>query len=394
MNETDSKLRTIAFYLPQFHPIPENDQWWGKGFTEWRNVVQAKTLFKGHDQPHLPADLGFYDLRVPETREAQAELAQTYGIAGFCYYHYWFNGRLLLNRPIDEVLRTGHPRLPFCFCWANENWTRRWDGLENEVLMKQDYSHEDDQIHIEHLIRAFSDDRYIKIDGRPLFLVYRTGTLPNPARTAEIWRKACRAVGFPDLFLARVESDGNDVDPATIGFNGVVEFAPDWALLPPRKFRRDEWDLTQRAYNALQKAGLLSRAYRAHKVFSYAGLSERMQSRPPVPYVRFRCATPGWDNSPRRQREANIFHGSTPELYERWLQAIIRETLLTHQGDGRIVFVNAWNEWAEGNHLEPDQRWGRAYLDATMRAVRTAAGRSSDVGTPKPGSIAYLHKEA
>src|SRR6266567_6566621 len=337
MNNADDVVRIIAFYLPQFHPIPENDRWWGKGFTEWRNVIQAKPLFKGHYQPHLPADLGFYDLRVPETRDAQAELAQTYGITGFCYYHYWFNGHRLLNRPFDEVFGTGYPRLPFCLCWANENWTRRWDGLEGEVLMKQEYSHEDDYAHIEHLIRAFSDDRYIKIDGRPLFLVYRTAVLPNPARTAEIWKKACRAAGFPDLFLARVESHGRDVAPATIGFDAAVEFAPHWTVLPSRRFRRDKWDVPQRVYNALQKAGLMSWAYRTHQVYSYAALSERMQSRPPVSYSRFRCATPGWDNSPRRQKEATIFYGSTPKLYERWLQALVRETLATRQNDERIV---------------------------------------------------------
>ena len=379
MNDINNKLRSIAFYLPQFHPTPENDQWWGKGFTEWRNVVRAKPLFRGHYQPHLPADLGFCDLRVPETREAQADLAKAYGITGFCYYHYWFNGRRLLNRPFDEVLRTGSPRLPFCLCWANENWTRRWDGLEGEVLMKQDYSAVDDQAHIEHLIGAFSDDRYIKIDGRPLFLVYRTNTLPEPARTAERWRKACKAARFPDLYLMRVESYGSDISPASIGFDGAVEFAPNWYSMPERRFQRDKWDILQRVYNALQKAGLMSWAYKTHQVYSYAALSQRMQSRPPVSYVRFRCATPGWDNSPRRQREANIFYGSTPELYERWLQVIVRETLATRKGDERIVFINAWNEWAEGNHLEPDQRWGRAYLEATARAILNCGVKSSEL---------------
>ena len=236
MIDADNGVRLIAFYLPQYHPIPENDEWWGKGFTEWRNVVRAKPLFKGHYQPHLPADLGFYDLRVPETREAQAELAQTHGITGFCYYHYWFNGRRVLNRPFDEVLRTGSPRLPFCLCWANENWTRRWDGANSDVLLQRRYSAEDDQAHIEHLIAAFSDDRYIKINGRPLFLVYRTISLPRPAQTAEIWRKACRAAGFPDLYLMRVESDRKDIEPATIGFDGAVEFAPHWAWIPAPGF--------------------------------------------------------------------------------------------------------------------------------------------------------------
>jgi len=366
-------VRSLAFYLPQYHPIPENDEWWGPGFTEWRNVVKAKPLFKGHYQPHLPADLGFYDLRVPETREAQADLARTHGITGFCYYHYWFNGRRLLNRPFDEVLRTGRPQFPFCLCWANENWTRRWDGLERDVLLSQEYSLEDDRAHIEHLLPCFADDRYIKIDGRPLLLVYRTSNLPEPARTAEVWRQACRRAGFPDVYLARVESHGPTIDPAQIGFDAAVEFAPHWEWVPPPIRRRDRWDGVARLYNQLQRVGLMSSAYRQHWIYSYAALSERMRAKPPVPYTRFRCATPGWDNSPRRQRDANIFDGSTPELYGRWLEALVQDTLAHRRGDERIVFVNAWNEWAEGNHLEPDRRWGRAYLEATARALRSAS---------------------
>ncbi len=369
-------VRSLAFYLPQYHPIPENDEWWGAGFTEWRNVVGAKPLFKGHYQPHLPADLGFYDLRVPETREAQADLARAHGLTGFCYYHYWFNGRRLLNRPFDEVLATRRPQFPFCLCWANENWTRRWDGLERDILLSQEYSLEDDRAHIAHLLPAFADDRYIKIDGRPLFLVYRTSSLPDPARTAEIWRESGRRAGFPDLYLVRVESHGPDVDPAKIGFDAAVEFAPHWRWLPSAIRRRERWDGVARFYNQLQKAGLMSSAYRHHRIYSYAALSERMRAKPPVPYTRFRCATPGWDNSPRRQRDANIFDGSTPELYGRWLEALVQDTLARQRGDERIVFVNAWNEWAEGNHLEPDRRWGRAYLEATARALQIAGSSS------------------
>jgi lipopolysaccharide biosynthesis protein len=365
-----ANLRLIAFYLPQYYPIPENDQWWGKGFTEWRNVVQARPLFKGHYQPHLPADLGFYDLRLPEVREAQAELARDHGVTGFCYYHFWFNGRRLLNRPFDEVLQMGKPKFPFCLCWANENWTRRWDGKEQAVLLAQEYSPQDDQRHIEHLMPAFEDERYIKVNGRPLLLVYRTGLLPDPARTAEAWRRACQAAGFPDLYLVRVDSFSVDhAVPADIGFDAAVEFAPHWRTLPPRRFQRDEWDVQQRFYNAMQKAGLLSLAYKNHNIYSYAALSNTMRSRPLGSYKCFRCVTPGWDNSPRRNYGAAVFHGSTPELYERWLGAIVQETLYHRGGDESIVFVNAWNEWAEGSHLEPDLRWGRAYLEATRRAV-------------------------
>ena len=371
-------LRTLAFYLPQYHPIAENDEWWGAGFTEWRNVVQAKPLFKGHYQPHLPADLGFYDLRVPETREAQADLARAYGITGFCYYHYWFNGRRLLSRPFEEVFYSGRPQFPFCLCWANESWTRKWDGLEHEVLLAQQYSLDDDRAHMEHLLPILADERYVKIHGRPLLLLYRTANLPDPARTADVWRKVCLKAGLPDPYLAEVESLGHEVDPRDIGFDAAVEFAPDWKSLPPAIRHREQWDLTARLSHQLQKARLMSRAYTQHRIYSYADLSRRMQAKPPVSYTRFRCVTPGWDNSARRQRGANIFHGSTPDLYEQWLEAMVADTLRNRQPEECILFLNAWNEWAEGNHLEPDRRWGRAYLEATSRVLQAVGASDRD----------------
>src|SRR6266478_229140 len=189
------KIRPIAFYLPQYHTIPENDIWWGKGFTEWTNVVKARPQFKGHYQPHLPGELGFYDLRLEEVRQRQAALAREYGLYGFCYYHYWFNGRRILERPFKEVLASGKPDFPFCLCWANENWTRVWDGGGQDVLLQQHYSAEDDRQHIRWLANAFRDPRYIRIGGRPLFLVYRTELLPDPARTAAIWRNEVAKAG-------------------------------------------------------------------------------------------------------------------------------------------------------------------------------------------------------
>ncbi|MDA8086785.1 MAG: glycoside hydrolase family 99-like domain-containing protein, partial [Nitrospiraceae bacterium] len=206
--ETHPKL--IAFYLPQYHPIPENDSAWGKGFTEWTNVAKAKPLFPGHYQPHLPADLGFYDLRLAETREAQADLARQYGIYGFCYYHYWFKGRTPLGRPLQEVLASGRPDFPFCLCWANERWTRAWDGGMNDVLIDQNYSREDDIDHIRWLCNIFRDSRYIKVKGKPLLLVYKSADLPDPGGTAALWRKEAERLGLPGLYLCRVESFGNE----------------------------------------------------------------------------------------------------------------------------------------------------------------------------------------
>jgi lipopolysaccharide biosynthesis protein len=368
----------IAFYLPQFHPIPENDLWWGRGFTEWTNVVKARPLFRGHYQPHLPADLGFYDLRVPETRQAQADLASQHGITGFCYYHYWFSGRRVLHRPFQEVLRSGRPDFPFCLCWANENWTRRWDGGKGEVLLAQQHSPEDDRRHIEHLLPAFHDPRYIRINGKPLFLVYRTDLLPNPAHTAEIWREAAQRAGL-ELYLARVESHVANVDPSAIGFDAAVEFAPDWRVLRhPPKWRWDDWDLKARVIHRLRRAGIVSSAYFTHEVYSYRELADRMLSRAEPPYLRFRCVAPGWDNSPRRVVGARILHGAHPDIYERWLRATLRRTHAIPDPEQRIVFVNAWNEWAEGAHLEPDQRWGLAFLQATYRAVSEACALALD----------------
>jgi lipopolysaccharide biosynthesis protein len=364
-------IRLIAFYLPQFHPVPENDEWWGPGFTEWRNVTNARPLFPDHYQPHLPADLGFYDLRLPEVREAQAELARRHGIHGFCYYHYWFNGRRVLERPFAEVLASGKPDFPFCLCWANENWTRVWDGGEQDVLLQQHYSAEDDLAHIHALIPAFADPRYIRINGRPLLLVYRTELLPEPARTADIWRRETAKAGIGDLFLARVENFVSHVDPATIGFDAAVEFAPLGAQVGKIKFRGP-------IYRLLARVGLLSGAYADNRVTHYRALMLGMLAKPDPGFKRFRCVTPMWDNTARRRVGAQIYVGSTPQLYEAWLAETARQTVDQFSSEERIVFVNAWNEWAEGCHLEPDLKWGRQYLEATKAALESvddAAGR-------------------
>jgi GT2 family glycosyltransferase len=354
-------MRLIAFYLPQFHSIPENDNWWGKGFTEWRNVVKARPLFPGHYQPHLPADLGFYDLRLPEVREAQANLAREYGIHGFCYYHYWFNGRRVLERPFNEVLSSRKPDFPFCLCWANENWTKAWDGGNDEILLAQNYSHTDDLAHITSLIPAFRDERYIRVNGKPIFLVYRTTSLPNPYTTANIWREAAARAGIGEIYLVRVESFGERMDPTSIGFDASVEFSPHCGL-GKQKYQKY-------LYQLLSRAGFISAAYREHKIFDYCHLVDSMLSIDESQYVRFDCVTPSWDNTPRRSKDALIVRGSTPALYETWLAEAAARTKIKFTADERLLFVNAWNEWGEGNHLEPDQKWGRAYLEATARIV-------------------------
>lgn len=348
--------RLIAVYLPQFHPIPENDEWWGKGFTEWRNVVQAKPQFPDHYQPHIPGDLGFYDLRLAEARQAQADLAKEYGIHGFCYYHYWFNGKRLLNRPLDEVLASRKPDFPFCLCWANENWTRRWDGAEQDVLIGQHYSDQDDLDHIKWLVSVFRDERYIKVDGKPLIIIYAASNLPNPARTAKIWREHARKAGIGEIHLCRMDSmaDPDRRDPRSYGFDAAVEFQPylhDWVNRPK---------------TILQEC--------QHVVIDYASFVESQIEKPDPPYPSIPCVSPGWDNTSRRKQNAWILANSTPEVYGKWLSHTLARA---KENNAPFVFVNAWNEWAEGNHLEPDLKFGRGYLEATKRALarpETTAG--------------------
>lgn len=372
----ESSIRAIAFHLPQFHPIPENDKWWGKGFTEWTSVVRATPRFKGHYQPHLPADLGFYDLRLPEARAAQAELASQYGIQGFCYYHYWFNGKRLLERPVNEIHRTGEPDFPFCLCWANENWTRRWDGLDTEILMEQRHSFDDDLAHIRALIPFFSDPRYIRVDGKPFFAVYRASKLPDPLKTTDIWRREAERAGLRGLFLARVESFPNERgDPRDSGFDSAVEFQPRWGPSVQRIFRRKWW---RRKRLRTHEPALFE-----NRVYDYEDLVRAALAEPRPAYPRIPCVCPCWDNSPRRQSGAGIFTNSTPEKYEYWLAEIsgrlARGLKPEHENQihpNSLIFINAWNEWGESNHLEPCQRWGRAYLEATKRALGAHATES------------------
>ena len=361
---TENSLRLIAFYLPQYHPIPENDKWWGKGFTEWTNVAKAKPLFPGHDQPHIPSDLGFYDLRLAEARQAQADLAREYGIYGFCYYHYWFNGKRLLERPFNEVLVSGEPDFPFCLCWANENWTRVWDGQDKQVLMEQKYTEENDRQHIRSLMQAFQDKRYIRIDGKPILLVYRASKIPNPLKTTSIWREEALKEGIGEMFLCRVDSfagENADLTPAQVGFDAAVEFQPDG-----RYFGNT---LGQgKLHRLARRFGLSSVAYEKNCISSYASLVENSLLQQVPTYRRFPCVTPRWDNSARRKTGATILKDSTPELYEKWLRAAVESFRSSHSRES-LIFINAWNEWGEGNHLEPCHKWGRAYLEATKRAI-------------------------
>ncbi len=341
--------RLVAFYLPQYHPIPENDRWWGEGFTEWRNVAKAQPLFPGHRQPQLPADLGFYDLRLAEVRQQQADLARRHGIHGFCYYHFWFHGKRLLERPFNEVLGLGRPEFPFCLCWANEPWSRRWDGSETDILQPQSYSAEDDLNHIRWLMGPLTDARAIAIDGRPVFIVYQGRQLPDPARTTDLWRREAERAGLKGLYLMAVET-GLDAgwDATQVGFDAKVLFQPQFSLL--------------------NKVPRLDEPNPRLRVYDYQKAWPVLADPEPVAYPRYDTVFPSWDNTPRKGETGWVVHNSSPRAYEQWLRLTIDKTR-DRPEDQRVVFINAWNEWAEGCHLEPDRDDGLAYLEATSAAL-------------------------
>jgi hypothetical protein len=372
----DDGVRLIAFYLPQFHPIAENDEWWGKGFTEWRNVAPAEPQFPGHYQPHVPADLGFYDLRLAETRQRQADLAQSAGISGFCYYHYWFNSKRLLQRPFDEVLASGQPDFPFALCWANDPWSRRWDGRIDDLLQAQTYSTEDDVAHIRWLLPALRDRRAITVERKPLFLVYRASDLPDPARTCETWRHEVEQAGLAGIYLVAVETAWElGWDATEVGFDAKVLFQPQFGWLITHVSKQEGARL-----NVPEKDGL--------QVYDYDAVLAALDDLEPVDYRRYESVFPGWDNTPRVGDRAVIIHNSTPSSYGEWLREAVTRAR-NQPTEHRIVFLNAWNEWAEGCHLEPDLRHGHAYLEATRRALSAPAH-----GSGRPSVVSQLRRAA
>ncbi len=341
--------RLIAFFLTQFHPIPQNDAWWGKGFTEWTNVTKARPLFDGHDQPHLPTDFGFYDLRVRATRHEQIEVAKQHGIDGFCYHYYWFSGTRLLNQPLDDMLLDAESDMPFCLCWANENWTRRWDAAEHEILIAQRYLPDDDLNFIKSLIPFFSDSRYIRIDGSPFLIVYRPQHLPDAKKTAKVWRDYCRLIGVGEIHLCAALTHGN-LDYAQFGFDSGVEF-------PPHNIQS----------NNIAEQISFYEPFRGY-VADYADIAQTYLDKEYVHPNVFRGVFPAWDNTARTGNRGVVIRNSSPVNYEYWLAESIARTVNGFPGRERFVFINAWNEWAEGCHLEPDRKYGRSFLEATKRA--------------------------
>ena len=371
---SDPIIKLLAFYLPQFHPIPENDKWWGKGFTDWHKVTSAKPQFEGHYQPHLPADLGFYDLRIPEVMIEQIEMAKNFGIYGFCFYYYWFDRKRLLEKPLDMFLKHKEWNFNFCVCWANENWTRRWDGYDKEILIAQNHSPEDDMAFIEDVSKYFQDSRYIRINGKPLLIIYRPQISPDIKASVKRWKEYYMSVYQEDLCLAMVQTFGK-YDPNEFGFDYAIEF-------PPHNISPN--DIT----STLNTTSFIGKVFDTESIIqnSVSKLSR-------IDYNLFRGVMLNWDNTPRKGIFGDIYLNNTPEVYKAWLKEACEDTLKNKDNDSqKLVFINAWNEWAEGTHLEPDQKYGYAYLNATRKVLEELKMQPKKF--PNSGKIVFISHDA
>lgn len=347
--KSPAKARAIAFYLPQYHPIPENDEWWGKGFTEWTNVAKAKPLFEGHLQPKLPTDLGFYDLRVPETREAQATLARDHGIEGFCYWHYWFSGKQLLQRPFNEVQHSGKPDFPFCLAWANASWSGIWHGNPEKSLIKQEYPGiTDHRAHFNSLVDAFSDDRYMKVDGKPIFVLFHPIEFPDPLEFTDIWRNLAKEHGFSDLYLIGIAHHG--WNPTNSGYDAICV---------------DYFSTVRNRIETIRperlKDSLTDKMSEGPCIYDYRDVINNAFHSDTYSDFQHPCVIPNWDNTPRSQRHGVVYNNSSPALFKSHLTKAI-DLIKDQPAENRLVFLKSWNEWAEGNYVEPDQQFGDGYL--------------------------------
>lgn len=351
--------RVIAFYLPQFHPIPENDQWWGKGFTEWTNVGKALPLFKGHYQPRVPADLGYYDLRVAETRDAQAEMAKSAGVEGFAYWHYWWAGKRLIERPFNEVLKSQKPDYPFCLAWANETWSGIWLGTPNKILMEQTYpGKEDYENHFYSVLEAFQDSRYITVDGKPLFLLYRPENVPNAKAFIDQWNELALKNGLKGIHFVGVCGPERVQAVLDLGFDAVNTVT----TFDARNKIEGRVKHILRMKLAEKVGGVLLNKYK------YSDIIDNFLSGNEGQDTVYPSILPQWDNSPRSGRRSVIFTDSTPELFKKHINdtlAVIKDKKDEH----KIIFLKSWNEWAEGNYVEPDLKFGHGYLDALKQAI-------------------------
>jgi hypothetical protein len=350
-----SQIKPLAIYLPQFHPIPENDKWWGKGFTEWTNVAKATPLFEGHWQPRLPSDLGFYDLRVPEVREAQAQLASEHGIYGFCYWHYWFGGRRIIERPFIEVVQSGQPDFPFCVAWANQTWAGTWHGLSsNETLIEQTYpGREDYTAHFYSLLNAFNDKRYIEINGKKLVFIFRPQEIPDSKGFIDLWQELALKEGMNGIHFVGMHMPFN-WDAAENGYDGAV----------PEFFHRNRYEMIKAKPGLKELLKKVVGNYEQPKLPQLVSYENYVSNYPEKKLVnnQYPWIMPDWDNTPRAGANGWLFRGSSPELFGQLCKKAFKETE-NKSREEKIIVLRSWNEWAEGNYLEPDQKFGTSYLE-------------------------------
>lgn len=349
-----NRARLIAFYLPQYHPIPENDMWWGKGFTEWTNVGKAKALFYGHDQPKVPTDLGYYDLRVPETRNAQATLAKKHGIEAFCYWHYWFgNGKRLLERPFNEVLSLGEPDFPFCLAWTNETWKGFAHGLKNrDVLIEQLYPGIDDYIaHFNELLPAFKDKRYLTVDNKPVFLIYKPFQHPEMKRFISLWQKLAIENGLNGIyFIGHSYKVSERATLLNLGFDAVN-------LVRMYAYKKQKAFYLKQEWSKIRKI-----LFHVPRIVNYKDVSRYFSGEEDRELTTIPTLIPNWDHTPRSGYDGVVFYNSKPEYFQEHLKDVL-EKVHEKPEEKRLVFVKSWNEWAEGNYLEPDLRYGHRFLE-------------------------------
>lgn len=359
------RVRAIAFYLPQFHPIPENDEWWGEGFTEWTNVKKAIPLFEGHKQPVIPGELGYYDLRDANVREKQATLAKEHGIEGFCYWHYWFgNGKRVLEKVFSEVLASGKPDFPFCLAWANESWTGIWHGAKDKILMEQLYPGKEDYInHFNLLINAFKDARYIRVNDMPLFVVYRPHEIDNIEEFVTVFKNEAVKHGLKGLYLVG-NNTPEDWNPTMHGFEGVAPTGLHLVKSQALKLREGVNRLSEKLFSK----SIDTLLPKGPQIFQY----DEYLAKSTVPidssYKRFPCIIPNWDNTPRSQRAGWVLSNPSPDKFK----ILLKDSILkvsSYPENERLVFIKSWNEWAEGNYLEPDMNNGRKYLEVCKEEI-------------------------
>ncbi|MDC0371986.1 glycoside hydrolase family 99-like domain-containing protein [Flavobacteriaceae bacterium] len=344
------KIKIFAYYLPQYHPIKENDEWWGKGFTEWVSVAKARALFKGHNQPLIPEELGFYDLRLSETREHQAKLAKNHGISSFCYWHYWFEGRRLLERPFNEVLESKKPDFPFFLAWANHSWKGVFFGSKGNTLIKQTYGGKEDfKNHFNYLLNAFKDKRYTKINGKPVVLIYQPKEIPDCKKWMSYWRDLAKKNGFPGLHLI-----GENLDLSLKDYYGMD-------AVTYSRHRQIQLGKSNNKYIRWIQRKILKVPFKL-QVYSYADAMKYFLKNKISPKDEYPSIVPNWDTTARLQEKACILHGSTPELFGKHVEEVFN-SIKQKQDEDKIVFLKSWNEWAEGNYIEPDTKFGRQYLE-------------------------------